>query len=351
MRRKAGVANLFFLLSGEHENLPLSELKAILEAEGYTYKVLDKLDQVARLEVDPECTDTLRKRAALTRLCGLELLNCEADTGNIVKKMRSASLDGVLREAESFEVRVKRVRNHARKIDVMTLERKLGELILSTNPSTTVKLRNPNKTFIGILTDSRFVFGLKVAEIPAKPFVERRPRKKPFFHPSAMQAKLARCMVNLAKPRTGELVLDPFCGTGSTLAEASLIGCRVLGLDIQHRMAIGTLKNLGHLKIKPEGMIIGDARSLPVTKVDCVVTDPPYGLSSTTLKRTTKQIVEDLLVAVHRILNKGQRICMASPSTLKLGDMGKTLGYKHLESHFVYVHRSLTREIVVFEKV
>jgi tRNA G10 N-methylase Trm11 len=42
---------------------------------------------------------------------------------------------------------------------------------------------------------------------------------------------------------------------------------------------------------------------------------------------------------------------MASPKTLKIREVGIALGFKHLESHFVYVHRSLTREIVVFEKV
>ncbi len=27
------------------------------------------------------------------------------------------------------------------------------------------------------------------------------------------------------------------------------------------------------------------------------------------------------------------------------------MGYRHVESHFAYVHRTLTREIAVFEKV
>jgi tRNA (guanine10-N2)-dimethyltransferase len=101
----------------------------------------------------------------------------------------------------------------------------------------------------------------------------------------------------------------------------------------------------------PEGVVVADMRSPPLTKVDCVVTDPPYGISSTTLKRTTRQIVEELLVAVDGMLSKGRRVCMASPRTLKIGQIGTTLGYKYVESHFVYVHRSLTREIVVFEKV
>jgi tRNA (guanine10-N2)-dimethyltransferase len=345
------VANLFFLLSGEHEDLPVSELKAILETEGYAYKISEKLDQVLRLETDPTCLEALKRRAALTRLCALELLVCEGTTSSIVRAMQSAKLAQALKENESFVVRVKHIKTYASEINGMSLEKKLGELILKNTSKTSVKLRNPDKTFTGILTNERFLLGLKLAEIPAAPFVERRPRKRPFFHPSAMQSKLARCMVNLAQPRSGDTVLDPFCGTGTMLIEAALIGCRPLGLDVQRRMARGTLRNMTHFKIKPEGVIVADARSLPITKVDCVVTDPPYGTSSTTLKRTTKQLIEEMLTAVHELLTKRRKVCMAAPKKLDIPRLGTSLGYKHLESHFVYVHRSLTREIAVFEKV
>lgn len=342
---------LFFLLSGEHKTLPVSELKAVLEAEGYVYRTLEKLDQVLRLKTDLGCVEAVKHRAALTRLCGCELFNCKAETGEIVKAMRSTSLNEFLKEGESFAVRVRRVKKASTRIGGMTLERKLGELMLGKAAHTKVNLRSPEKTFTGILTEERFIFGLKLAEIPPKPFVERRPRKKPFFHPSAMPAKLARCMVNLAEAKAGELVFDPFCGTGSMLIEAALTGCRVLGLDIQTRMVKGSRRNLAYFNIHPEGLVVGDAQNMPVTNFDCVVTDPPYGRSATTLKRTTRQIIEEVLVAVHDTLDKGRRVCMAAPKTVGVGRIGESLGYKHLESHFVYVHRSLTREIAVFEKV
>jgi tRNA (guanine10-N2)-dimethyltransferase len=345
------VAKLFFLLSGEHETLPASEVKAILEAEGYEFKVLEKLDQTIRIEADPSCSEAIKRRAAFTRLCGLELFSCEAKTSRIVKAMRSISLNEVLEDEESFVVRVKRVKNCSSKADVMVLERKLGELVLDEKTKAKVNLKNPDKTFVGILTDGKFIFGMKLAEILPKPFVDRRPKKKPFFHPSAMHAKLARCMINLAKPKTGELLLDPFCGTGSTLIEGALIGCRVLGLDIQRRMVRGSLRNLAYFNIKPEGVMVADAKNPPIRKIDCVVTDPPYGTSATTLKRTTKQIVEEVLMAVKDMLNDGRRVCIAAPKTLNIGQLGVGLGYKHLDSHFVYVHRSLTREIAIFEKV
>jgi hypothetical protein len=44
-----------------------------------------------------------------------------------------------------------------------------------------------------------------------------------------------------------------------------------------------------------------------------------------------------------------QMICLLSPKTLTL-KVGCSKGYIHVESRFAYVHRTLTREIVVFEK-
>jgi tRNA G10 N-methylase Trm11 len=81
------------------------------------------------------------------------------------------------------------------------------------------------------------------------------------------------------------------------------------------------------------------------------VTDPPYGRSSSTLKSTTKQLVQDVLASTHCLLGAGQRICIASPKTIQIKALGEALGYKHVESHFAFIHRSLTREIAVFEKV
>lgn len=345
------MAKLFFLFSGEYETLPSSELKAILEAEDYAYEVLEKLDQTLRLNADSSCIESVKRRAAFTKLCGVELFNCEADTSEIVGAASSADLNGFLMESESFAVRVKRVKNYAAKIDGRAVEKRLGEIILSKTVKTEVDLKNPDKTFIGILTNGKFVFGARLAEILSKPFVNRRPIRKPFFHPSAMLAKLARCMVNLAKPKAGDMVFDPFCGTGGILVEAGLVGCRVLGSDIKRKMVKGTLQNLVYFNIEPEGILMADAQNLPMTSVDCVATDPPYGRSATTVKRTTRQIVEEVFMSVYELLDEGRRVCIAAPKTLGIRRIGTALGYKHIESHFVYVHRSLTREICVFEKV
>jgi tRNA (guanine10-N2)-dimethyltransferase len=344
------VAKLFFLLSGENETLPAAELKAILEAEGCSYTIREKLDQVVKLDAAQNSVNAVHRRSAYTRTCALELFTCETEETAIMKTAESADFRSVLCEGESFAVRIRRVKEYAEKIGTVPLEGKLGKHILHNTTKTKVNLKKPDKTFFGVLTSDKLVFGLKLAEMETKTFSERRPRKKPFFHPSAMPSKLARCMANLARAKSGELVLDPFCGTGSVMIEATFIGCRVLGFDVQRRMAVGCRKNLKHFNVEPEGLVIADARRLPITRIDHVVTDPPYGRSATTMKSTTKQIVEGVLSSALPLLSAGQLICIASPKTLNIARVGAELGYKHLESHFDYVHGTLTREIAVFEK-
>jgi len=346
------VAKLFFLLSGESESLPASEVKAILETEGYSYLNPEVLDQTLRLEADPSCVQAVQVRAAFTRLCALELFTSDATENAITEAAGNADFKPVIKPGESFSVRINRIKNYAdQAVNTMKLEGKLGKVITQHVPEAKVNLKSPDKTFIGIVTSEKLVFGLKLTEIQTKTFSERRPRKKPFFHPSAMPSKLARCMVNLAHGKTEDLVLDPFCGTGTSLIEATYIGCRALGVDAQRRMILGCKKNLAHFNITAEGLLLADARQLPFSMVDCIVTDPPYGRSASTLQSTTKQLVQEVLASSYELLSAGQRICIASPKTLNIKALGVALGYHHVESHFAYVHRTLTREIAVFEKV
>ena len=343
---------LFFLLSGENLTLPAAEVKAILEAEGYVYWDACVFDQVLRLESDLDSVRVVQIRSAYTRVCAQELLVANANYADIADAVAKTDFSGVLKGGESFVVRINRIKNYAdAEINTMTLEIKLGGQILKQNPATSVNLKNPDKTFIGIITNNKLVLGLKLTDITSKTFSERRPRKKPFFHPSAMPSKMARCMVNLAHAKVESVLLDPFCGTGTSLIEATFIGCRAVGVDAQKRMILGTRKNLKHFGIDAEGLIWGDSRKIPLSKVDVVVTDPPYGRSSSTQKSTTIQLVKDVLAASYQLLGVGQRICIASPKTLNISQLGAELGFRHVESHFAYVHATLTREIAVFEKV
>ncbi len=354
---------LFFLLSGENKSLPAAEVKAILEAEGYLFSNPREMDQILRLDADLNCVKVVQVRSAYTRVCAQELLLTAATYADIEQAAAKVDFQSVLKPGESFVVRIDRIKNYAdAEINTMTLEIQLGRQILNQTPGVKVNLKNPDKAFIGIITDNKLILGLKLTEITSKTFSERRPRKKPFFHPSAMPSKMARCMVNLAHAKAESVLLDPFCGTGTSLIEATFIGCRAVGVDAQRRMILGTKKNLEFFNIKPDGLLLADSRKIPLTKVDAIITDPPYGRSSSTLKSTTKQLVRDVLSSSSALLGSGQRICIAMPispdNTGKIVRMAdeissfvESLGFKNIQSHQVYIHSTLTREIVVYEKI
>ncbi len=343
------MAKLFFLISGEHPTLPISEVKAILEAEDFKYKNLEIFTQVLRIDANPNCVEAIKYRSALTRFCCEEIFNCKANLKEILGFINFQILEQFIGN-ESFSVRVRRVRGTNPELDRVNLEGELGGKILQSIKGSKVDLSKPEKKFFGIITDNRFLFGLVIAEIVPKPFSERRPRRRPFFHPTAMPAKMCRTMVNLSQPKKGDLLLDPFCGTGGMLVEAGLLGCQVVGFDAKPHMLRGGLKNLKYFCIDPEGLIIADARFSPIKEVNCIATDPPYGRSASTLGSATRLIVEDFLYSVADTIPKGRRICMASPETIHISETAEAAGFNHLESHFVYVHKSLTREIVVFKR-
>jgi len=346
------VAGLFFLVSGESPTLPSSEVRSILEAEGFSYQILSALTQVLRFNADPSCIKPIAFRSAMTRVCGIEILNCKASPTEIFENIEMAEISSFMGESETFAVRMRRVKGSSPGIDGLALEREVGEIIRRNVSGSRVDLEAPQRTFFGILTDGRLLLGLKTASVKPGEFLERGPRRRMFFHSAAMPAKLARCMVNLAQPRTGDLVLDPFCGTGSFLVEAGLMGFRVIGFDVKRYMVEGSLRNLSLFGIETEGMALADARRPPLNEMsaDCVVTDPPYGTSTTTLGVGTSDVLESFFRNISDVVKKESRVCLAAPKTIKVKEIGERSGFKHLESHFIYIHRSLTRDIAVFER-
>jgi tRNA (guanine10-N2)-dimethyltransferase len=342
------VANIFFVLSGEHPTLPCAELRSVLDAESFTYTILDKMHQVVRLRVDERALPVIDARCGLTRAGCLEIALMEPNLERISRTLRRLSFDSVLRKGDRIAARVIRLgRVSGEKIE--RLEEEIGTAAVSDIPGLNVDLRKPQVLLIGVLAEDFFILGARKGPLPKKGFFERRPRKRPFFHATVMSVKLSRCMVNLARPRDDDLVLDPFCGTGSILLEAGLMGFRVAGGDVKRRMVVGCAENLRHFDLDP-ALVLHDARQTPFRIADAIVTDPPYGRAATTMGLDSCEVLRAFFQEASRLLMKGRHICLAYPQGSKLKEMGLESGFTLIESHLLYVHSSLTREIAVFAK-
>ena len=173
----------------------------------------------------------------------------------------------------------------------------------------------------------------------------------PFFYPGSMSPKLARCMVNLSRVTEGQLLLDPFCGTGGILIEAGIIGCKVVGSDIYWKMKNGAAINLEHYGIKDYRTFNLDVRELKMyEKVAAVVTDPPYGISTSTGDINGDDIFKEFFKSIYDNMKDDAYLCMASPHYVDLKPMADEVGFEIVEQYGIKMHRSLTRIISVIHK-
>lgn len=104
-------------------------------------------------------------------------------------------------------------------------------------------------------------------------------------HPGKMLPALAaRIVAEYSQP--GDLVVDPMCGTGTTVVEAATLGRRAVGLELEAKWADLARANLAHA-LAPRArrlakVRVGDATARPgplhdlAGKVDLVCTSPPY---------------------------------------------------------------------------
>jgi len=175
----------------------------------------------------------------------------------------------------------------------------------------------------------------------------RRPRSRAFFHPSAIFPKLSRALVNLSGVQPGEAFLDPFCGTGSLLIEASIVGAEPLGIDLARKMVRGARRNSIKYSQPWLGVIRADSRSLPVSKVGAVATDIPYGRASSAAGRRSSDVLSSLVERAAGVIPGGRKLVVMHPKSLRVEEAG---GLRVEEELDIYIHRTLTRTVTLMRR-
>lgn len=213
-----------------------------------------------------------------------------------------------------------------------------------------IDLENPSRRFwIGRDADLKDRILEEVASVDrAAPSLRKMPLL-PFQRPVSLPPKLARAAMNLAGVQPRDRVLDPFLGTGGLLAEAGLLGGRVYGVDRDPAMVRGALRNFAYLGLTAEELLVGDARSVEFSEgtesFAAVVTDPPYGRSSSTGGEATAELVLEVVARWAQRLDPNGRLVVIVPAGGPVLPLPGRLRFRIP----VRVHRSLTREFCVFE--
>lgn len=211
--------------------------------------------------------------------------------------------------------------------------------------------------------------------------------------------KLAQIIINLATadriPLHGSVILDPFCGTGVVLIEATMMGFDIYGSDIDSRMIEYTDQNLMWLLDVPSSPVsrppessqdeswryfkleAGDATTHQWNPTpNCVAGETYLGRPFTAvpsrdiLEQTVSEvnlILKKFLRNIHAQLTPGTRLCLAVPAWqispnrfrhLPLIDSLVELGYErttfqHVKASDLLYYREgqiVARELLVIKR-
>ncbi len=206
-----------------------------------------------------------------------------------------------------------------------------------------VSLDSPDREVSAYVGEGRTYLAITTPLSMRQGWATRRPRSRAFFHPSAIFPKLSRALVNLSGVQPGEAFLDPFCGTGSLLIEASIVGAEPVGIDIARKMVRGARRNSIKYGQPWLGLVRADSRSLPLREVGAAATDIPYGRASSAGGRKSSEILKSLVDGAPAVLPRGRKLVVMHPKSLEV-EPGALRVEQELE---IYIHRTLTRTITV----
>lgn len=208
----------------------------------------------------------------------------------------------------------------------------------------------------------------------------KRDRNKPYrdIKRGMLPPKVARILANLALAgQSNKSLYDPFCGTGTILTEAALLGCNTLyGSDTSPDAISGSVVNLDWIKSHYSRLtthyqlLVADATHPPFSAVDCIATEPYMGplldernpLPQSKIKDIAKgldKLYRGAFKAWHNILPTGGRVVMTIPSFAVYGrviptisvDTVVSLGYNYISSvAYGKPGATVIRNVTILEK-
>ncbi|KAF0688061.1 Aste57867_20285 [Aphanomyces stellatus] len=137
-------------------------------------------------------------------------------------------------------------------------------------------------------------------------------KRRAYIGPTSMDAEMALIMCNMALVQPGDLVIDPFVGTGSVLVPCTTFGGICMGTDIDSRVLHGKndktiISNFHQYNLRVPDLVRADNSRSPLrcpNYFDAVVCDPPYGIRAGARKSGRRECSDPAVAAAVTSTNK-----------------------------------------------
>ena len=223
----------------------------------------------------------------------------------------------------------------------------------SKKKSTQIK-SSPNKSGAdNIRSDAENIIIARTVAVHDIDEEKKRYDKRPHVDETiSTSTRIARILINLAGIKPGQTMLDPFCGLGTVMQEALVIGIESYGSEINETRVKQCKANLDWLKsgygIRTKYDVRkGDAKNVAVVyadlldKLDSIVTEPELGpflkqlpdmKTATDIINKLQSIYRPLFKGAHQLLKKGGKFVMILPRIQTTNKKTKEIPYDFLIS-------------------
>jgi 23S rRNA G2445 N2-methylase RlmL len=161
--------------------------------------------------------------------------------------------------------------------------------------------------------------------------------------PGSLRPSVAAALGWLSRPSPDDIVLDPFCGTGTVLIERAHLGRyrSLIGCDREARALAAARENVGR-RYQPLELHPWDAIAIPLPdrSVSKIITNLPWGLRHGSHEEN-RRIYPRVFAELRRVVQPGGRIVvltgetrlMSSPAVRQQFHPGKVLHASILGTH------------------
>lgn len=339
-----------FWIALDNPDISRAETETLLKSYRINYRIVGRIGRLLILDIERKAVPKVKEivyRSANIKMASLITSSYESlDIDSIAQSVRNIVNNYIDIKKETIAISVIPYMSNLLISDLPTITKKISYKALK-DLEVKIDLKHPMKRIVILLPYNKVYVGLELVGKHKKGFSNRLPSKRPAQSPHSLHPKLARSMVNLSGAIGRDIILDPFCGVGSILMEASLLGIPCIGIDIMYKWVSGASLNLTWLEDQYSDLICGDSLNGFIRDIKYVVTDPPYGRTTTLAGYQESKIVINRFIELASCMDSIRKIVFMAPKEI-YPDIEKH-GFIEVYKFEIPVHKNLIRILRVIE--